>query len=410
MNENPSMLAALVDDLDAFATRLPTEPILSKRPAEPLRALIDFDAVDRLLSDHALRYPFVEMIKDGARLPKERFLTGPVGLPNGISELANATLVAGELENGASLVLNDLHFTWQPIAGACRHLSHEVGMPAHANAYLTPHGSQGFDHHHDTHSVFIVQTEGSKTWQLYRPFLPLPLERHAWPRQVLPPEEWHRLRELPPDHEFVLEPGNVLFIPRGWIHNVFATDEPSLHLTVGLAETSRHSIVPTLVEALADDLDLRRDLPLRFAQDHDSAEEAVRSVLADLARWAGQADVAGLAARVVAAQRARLLPAPNRPLSSVRPDGHDLPAAVAVRHETIAGVDRPGDRTELHLGDRVLRFTGRAAAVLDLLLRAPSVTRLDTLAEDWPPETVEATVRTLLTEGVLVAAGERVDG
>jgi bifunctional lysine-specific demethylase and histidyl-hydroxylase NO66 len=393
-----TMLAALVDDLEPFRTELPAEPILSKRPAEPLRALIDFDAVERLLSDHALRYPFIEMIKDGARLPRERFLTGPVGKPNGISELPNATLVTAELEGGASLVLNDLHFTWQPIAGACRRLAHELGMPAHANAYLTPRRSQGFDHHHDTHSVFIIQTEGSKTWQLYRPFLPFPLERHAWPSQVLPPEEWRRLREEPPDFEFVLEPGNVLFIPRGWIHNVFANGEPSLHLTVGIAETSRYSIVPALVDALADDEELRRDLPLRFAQRRETAEEAVRSVLADLARWAGRADAAALAARVVAGQRARLLPAPCRPLASVRAD--ELPAAVSVRHEMIAGVDRYDDRTELHLGDRVLRFTGTAAAVLDRLLTSAGPTAV---AEAGPASAAEATVRTLLVEGVAVA-------
>ncbi|GAB3980682.1 hypothetical protein GCM10029978_079400 [Actinoallomurus acanthiterrae] len=399
-----SMLAALVDDVEPFRTALPTEPILSKRPPERLQALIDFGAVDRLLSDHALRYPFVEMIKDGARLPRERFLTGPVGQPNGISELANLTLVAGELEGGATLVLNDLHFTWRPIADTCRRLAYEIGMPVHANAYLTPRRSQGFDHHHDTHSVFIIQTEGSKTWQLYRPFLPFPLERHAWPRQVLPPEEWHRLRERPPDHEFVLEPGHVLWIPRGWIHNVFAGDEPSLHLTVGIAETSRYSIVPILLDALTDEEHFRHDLPPRFARSRDSVEDAVRSVLGDLAEWAGRADVSELATRVLGAQRARFLPAPGRPISAVLPGDRALPGAVAVRPEAIAGMDRTDGGITLHLGDRVLRFAGTAATVLDRLLAASATPiTLDALTATEPASAVEAAIRTLLAEGVIVA-------
>ncbi|GAA4624174.1 hypothetical protein GCM10023196_023290 [Actinoallomurus vinaceus] len=403
IDHETSMLATLVDDVEPFRTALPTEPILSKRPPERLQSLIDFGAVDRLLSDHALRYPFIEMIKDGARLPRERFLTGPVGQPNGISELANLTLVAGELEGGATLVLNDLHFTWRPIADTCRRLAYEIGMPVHANAYLTPRRSQGFDHHHDTHSVFIVQTEGRKTWQLYRPFLPFPLERHAWPRQVLPPEEWHRLRETPPDHEFVLEPGNVLWIPRGWIHNVFSGDEPSLHLTVGIAETSRYSIVPTLIDALTDEERFRHDLPPRFARSRGSVEDAVRSVLRDLAEWAGRADVSELATRVLGAQRARFLPAPSRPISAVLPGDRDLPGAVAVRPEVIAGVDRTDEGTTLHLGDRVLRFTGTAAAVLERLLGASGKrVTLGALTAAEPAAAVEAAVRTLLAEGVLV--------
>jgi lysine-specific demethylase/histidyl-hydroxylase NO66 len=95
-----------------------------------------------------------------------------------------------------------------------------------SNAYLTPPGTQGFAPHYDDVDVFVCQLEGAKRWRLY------PARA---PEEVLP--RWSSANFSPeevglPLAELVLHAGDVLYLPRGCIHEARAlTDQHSLHLT-----------------------------------------------------------------------------------------------------------------------------------------------------------------------------------
>ena len=61
---------------------------------------------------------------------------------------------------------------------------------AGASAYMTPPHSQGLPPHYDDVEVFVLQTEGTKTWRLWRAVLLL-TETHSdsIPREALPSEK-----------------------------------------------------------------------------------------------------------------------------------------------------------------------------------------------------------------------------
>ncbi len=135
----------------------------------------------------------------------------------------------GELQHlyaqGRTVVIMTMQQRWQSIALLCRSLEGVFRCPVHANLYLTPAGAQGFDVHFDAHEVFVLQLEGRKTWRLYEPVrtLPLPNERFKVPRD-----------QLGPVREVHLEPGDLLYLPRGHVHEAFTAEEASMHLTVGV--------------------------------------------------------------------------------------------------------------------------------------------------------------------------------
>ena len=126
---------------------------------------------------------------------------------------------------GLTVVIMTMHQRWGPVAALCRGLEEVFRCPVHANVYLTPRGAQGFDAHFDTHEVLVLQLEGTKVWRLYGVPRPLPLvdERLQADRG-----------QFGPVREVTLEAGDLLYLPRGFVHEAFTAEEASLHLTVGV--------------------------------------------------------------------------------------------------------------------------------------------------------------------------------
>ena len=89
------------------------------------------------------------------------------------------------------------------------------------NAYLTPRRSQGLPVHHDTHDVFVLQVAGRKRWLVYEPAVRLPLRDRPVPAGLGAPG----VAVL----DLVLEAGDTLYLPHGWLHEALTSDEDSLH-------------------------------------------------------------------------------------------------------------------------------------------------------------------------------------
>ncbi|XP_065364989.1 bifunctional lysine-specific demethylase and histidyl-hydroxylase NO66 isoform X2 [Calliphora vicina] len=136
-----------------------------------------------------------------------------------------------------------------------------------ANAYLTPPNSQGFAPHYDDIEAFVLQIEGRKRWKLYKP---------RSTSEILPrfsSKNFTQQEIGKPVLEEVLEPGDVLYFPRGTIHQ--ACTEPgyhSLHITLSVYQKQSFAdlfekMLPLMLQkAIASNVDLRRGLPLHAWQ------------------------------------------------------------------------------------------------------------------------------------------------
>ncbi|XP_064499747.1 ribosomal oxygenase 2 isoform X3 [Pseudopipra pipra] len=128
-----------------------------------------------------------------------------------------------------------------------------------SNVYITPQGSQGLPPHYDDVEVFILQLEGEKHWRLYKPTVPLAREYNV--------ESEDRIGN--PTHEFILKPGDLLYFPRGTIHQA---DTPlgtshSTHVTISTYQNNSWGdflldAIPGLVfDTAKDDVVLRTSIP-----------------------------------------------------------------------------------------------------------------------------------------------------
>jgi len=137
------------------------------------------------------------------------------------------------IRSGAALVIDraEIH------SALARRLCDVVGrfacMRTSSNAYLSCGGDGAFGKHWDTHDVFAVQLMGRKRWQVFAPTFPLPLSH-----QVSAPADSEADTELILD--VLLEPGDLLYIPRGWPHRTRPLPEGSFHVSVGLYGATVH--------------------------------------------------------------------------------------------------------------------------------------------------------------------------
>jgi ribosomal protein L16 Arg81 hydroxylase len=154
---------------------------------------------------------------------------------------------------GKTVVIMTVQQRWMPVAALCRSLEAVFHCPAHANLYLTPKGAQGFAPHFDPHEVFVLQLEGMKHWRIYQSARKFPLvdERFDVARD-----------RLPEPREVRLEPGDLLYLPRGFVHEAFTAETASLHLTVGINVYRWADLLHEAIDAVARrEEDLRASLP-----------------------------------------------------------------------------------------------------------------------------------------------------
>ncbi|MYV40155.1 cupin [Streptomyces sp. SID1328] len=295
---------------EVFARDVWSRTALLTRHASDFSDVFDAGAVDELLARRGLRTPFLRVAKNGTVLPEPSY-TSPGGVGATIADQLDDTALWRLFADGATLVLQALQRTWAPAGELCAALSAELGHPVQANAYITPPQSQGFDDHYDVHDVFVVQIQGSKRWLVHEPVHRDPLRDQPW--------TGHRAAvadaaEGPAYIDTVLEPGDVLYLPRGWLHAARAKGEVSVHLTLGVHVWTRYALAEQLAEtalaALREDAWTRATLPLGA----DATAEVLDGVRERLTTALSDADPAPLFHRT---RRGQGRPAPLGPLAQL---------------------------------------------------------------------------------------------
>ena len=275
--------------------------------------LLTEGSVDELLSERGLRTPFVRVAKAGSTLANHAF-TAPGGAGAGIADQVSDDKLTSLFADGHTIVLQALHRLWPPIIAFCQQLSADLGHPVQANAYVTPPQNRGFDDHYDVHDVFVLQIAGRKRWTIRPPTLPSPLRHQPWTDRR---EDVRRAAEAAPALDRVLEPGDVLYLPRGYLHAASALGGVAIHLTLGVHTWTRYAVAEELVQLalqrLADDEETRCSLPLGTSLtggdlDVELVTEKLREVLTSL-------DPGEIAETMRFRRRATQRPAPLGPLA-----------------------------------------------------------------------------------------------
>ena len=171
--------------------------------------------------------------------------------------------------DGCSIVVNHADLYSPHIALLCHDLQRSFPH-AYANAYITPPSSQAVPPHADDRDVLVIQVYGSKRWKVYSHIpIPYPYSHEQVGKDNLPIPPHVLQGPLLIDH--VLQPGQVLYLPRGYVHEATANNENcSFHVTVALAthDWSLAGLVASQTErVLTNQVDYRKAVPREVLDD-----------------------------------------------------------------------------------------------------------------------------------------------
>lgn len=238
------------------------------------RSLLSWADFNGLLSQNGLWTPHnLKLIANRSPVPVEdycqtvRTLEGPALRPV-------PKKVELFLNRGASLVANEVQSLHVPSGDMATALSRAFSAQVGVNVYCSFENIQAFGPHYDVHDVFAVQTEGTKVWRIYEQQLDAPVD--------LPPSGPETLRWLEETRgrrvsEIVMNPGDVLYLPRGRFHDALATQGASLHVTFSVTGLYGRAILSLLDNAAMQ-------FPLFRAYFPPADEDGGRALLEHLAR------------------------------------------------------------------------------------------------------------------------------
>jgi ribosomal protein L16 Arg81 hydroxylase len=171
--------------------------------------------------------------------------------------------VLTDMRDGHSLILDAMHNFDPKLMELCRTLGQQTGYGFQTNVYLTPPKGKGFTPHWDNHDVFVLQVLGSKHWKVEK-------DRRAFPERSDNIED--EGREFRGEvYEFTLRQGDVVYIPRGFVHAAECGSESSMHITLGVYPPSWDELLAGAIRVAAlQGEGLRHALPWGFMEGGDA--------------------------------------------------------------------------------------------------------------------------------------------
>jgi hypothetical protein len=171
-------------------------------------------------------------------------------------------------ERGLSFVINGIDEDVPAIGALNAAIERDWRTKCWTNAYWSHGCASAFNPHSDNHDVLVLQLSGTKQWRCWGALDAFPTKSRAYSPDQLPKPMW----------SCVMQPGDILFVPRGDVHAAELRGSSSLHLTVAV-RSPQVSELPSLLNTDAKDDFSRRDMPVQSDADFTAHLTWLRSLV-----------------------------------------------------------------------------------------------------------------------------------
>lgn len=243
------ILNMLISGAEKFLTEWPEQPVLEQHDPAVFEYLLTRSDVDELIDNDCLSRKYLAVVRGGVITDSREYVPQDSQMPRRGS-------IRRFYNEGCTISLRGVQGLRPAVAKLCAEVGAATGYPTHANAYYTPPGTCGLRYHWDSYVTLVVQLSGTKAWPVHPPMVPNTTREYlSFTETGFTDGQLTYLANTPP-REYVLRPGDVFWLPRGWVHAPHAIgDGPSLHLTIGIKQRTLHWLASELAgEVLAQAL------------------------------------------------------------------------------------------------------------------------------------------------------------
>jgi hypothetical protein len=210
--------------------------------------------LDLFFAQQDLNPATIKLVKDGVPIPIDLWTKTIERSAGPLKTFICQEEVFEHYYKGATIVINAAEKMIPGITKACSAMERETRLLFQANIYITPPNSQGFSMHYDDHDIFSLQVKGTKRWKMYDAGEELPTNKRPFRKN---PELISKIE---------LHPGDLLYMPRGLVHEAFSTTTSTIHVNFSCKGVYGFDLLKTLSEvAEEEDVFFRKMIPHGFS-------------------------------------------------------------------------------------------------------------------------------------------------
>src|SRR5439155_26715869 len=242
------------------------EHLFCRGSAERFSGLLSWAALNELLEHHWRETFRFRLACQGRDLELASYAD-----LDGFTPRIRSKDVTDHLRRGATLSFDAIDELHAPLTHLAKSFEAFFRGGTKINIYAGWRALHGLDLHRDNQEIFILQLDGRKRWLLYG-YSVDGVDRIDLEKRSVPPAG--------AVFDEILQPGDLLYIPRGCYHVAVPMNEPALHLTLGVKNPRGMDLVLWMVDRLRASVIANRDLPyLAGAAERLRYSEALRKAL-----------------------------------------------------------------------------------------------------------------------------------
>ncbi|MDO9501531.1 cupin domain-containing protein [Falsiroseomonas sp.] len=259
MIDSLAALLAPVTPERFLAEHLDRQPLHIRGTPAKFADVLSWRQINRLLDmTHIWTSTSLKLVMDSAAVPAEQFCTRATSRDGAPVLQPDAKLVQGWIAKGASVVMNDVDSLSPGLASVSNALEGAGFGKVQANVYISWQSHKAFHTHYDTHDVWAVQVEGEKIWNIWEGRADYPIPHPAFRGQ---PQAHHDQARGKLRGTVHMQPGDLLYLPRGWYHDALAEASASVHVAYGVHAPLGMDLMNILSERILYDPEFRKPLP-----------------------------------------------------------------------------------------------------------------------------------------------------
>lgn len=172
-------------------------------------------------------------------------------------------------KEGGTLIFVDVNDRHTQIANLVSQLKARIPGRVWVNLFVSAQ-KDGIGAHWDDNDVFVIQLQGNRKWEF-------------WPPDPILPTAASKQLESEPNSEPVetqiLSPGDLMIVPRGWIHKTTLESPFSVHLMFAYRCPTVADMLRKIIDDATSEISLLRE---NVSMSHSDREQQVRDALSQI--------------------------------------------------------------------------------------------------------------------------------